>query len=430
MLGSVSDQSAPGRLPVLGDGAPWPVVIVGAGAAGLMAAIWVGRAGSRALVLESRAKPGAKIRVSGGGRCNVLPSAVELDDFHTAGSRNALKNVLASWPLRDVRAFFEGELGIAMKVEPTGKVFPRSDDPKEILHALLRELERAGATLIGGARVLELTTLTGDADGARFELELSSGERMRARSVVVATGGLSLPKTGSDGWGYTAAHKLGHVVLRRYPALVPLRSSQPKWAELAGVALVASVVAQRGDTRLAVRTGDFLFTHKGFSGPVVLDQSHWFTAPGGIGVELYAAWLGRDANAWDALLQQGGTSSVQAFLRDALPRRLATLLLELAPVHPERRLAELPREERLRLSRMLGACPLSIAGDEGYAVAEVTGGGLALDEVATKTLASRRVPGLYFCGEVLDVTGRIGGYNFLWAWVSGRKAGQAAALDR
>ncbi len=423
----MSDSCILSSVPIPPDGGVWPVVIVGCGAAGMLAGIFAGRGGVRPLLLETRSKPGAKIRVSGGGRCNVLPSQSELDDFHTEGSRNALKNLLASWPLAQCRTFFERELGVALKVEDTGKLFPVSDDAGEVLDALLAELARSGGQVIGGVRAEELVPLADAGDGARFEVVLSSGTRLRARSVVLATGGLSLPKTGSDGWGYTAAHKLGHIVHRRYPALVPLLCNDARWNELAGVSVVARLAALRGDKLVGERTGDLLFTHKGFSGPVALDISRFLTGPEREGVELVAGWHGLSVDAWDERLRKGGTRTVLLCLREWLPRRLVSVLIDLARVHPERKLSELSREERKRLSTLLGACPLPIAGDEGYKTAEVTGGGVALEDVSTKTLESRRVPGLYLCGEVLDVTGRIGGFNFLWAWVSGRRVGQSLA---
>lgn len=423
----MSDSCILSSVPASPEGGVWPVVIVGCGAAGMLAGIFAGRGGVRPLLLETRSKPGAKIRVSGGGRCNVLPSQSELDDFHTEGSRNALKNLLASWPLAQCRAFFERELGVALKAEDTGKLFPVSDDAGEVLDALLRELARAGGQVVGGVRAEELVPLAESGDGARFEVVLSNGARLRAHSVVLATGGLSLPKTGSDGWGYTAAHKLGHVVHRRYPALVPLLCGDARWNELAGVSVVARLAALRGDKLVGERTGDLLFTHKGFSGPVALDMSRFLTGPEHEGVELVAGWHGLTVDAWDERLRKGGTRTVLLCLREWLPRRLVSVLIDLARVHPERKLAELSREERKRLSTLLGACPLPISGDEGYKTAEVTGGGVALEDVSTKTLESRRVPGLYFCGEVLDVTGRIGGFNFLWAWVSGRRVGQSLA---
>ncbi len=412
-------------------GETWPLVVIGAGAAGLLAARFAALGGVRKLLLESHAKPGAKIRASGGGRCNVLPSRAEPGDFHTEGSRNALRNVLGSWPLDDVRAFFERELGVPLKVEDTGKLFPVSDDPSEITSALLGACARAGVTLRAGVRVRELRSLAvGEADGARFALALASGERLRARCVALCTGGLSLPKTGSDGWGYRAAEGLGHRLRPRYAALVPLRASDARWAELAGVSARARLRALRGSTVLDEREGDLLITHRGFSGPVVLDVSHCLARAGHRGVALRAAWLGEDVAAWDARLREGGARSVQSFARAQLPKRLADALVARAGVDPERALARLSREERARLAEQLGACPLEVSGDEGYRTAEVTGGGVPLEEVSQRTLESRLVPGLYFAGEILDVTGRIGGFNFLWAWVTGRKVGTAVAASR
>jgi len=408
----------------------WPFVVIGAGAAGLLAALFAARGGARTLLLESHPKPGAKIRVSGGGRCNVLPSRAEPADFHSEGSRNALRNVLLSWPLADVRAFFERDLGVALKVEPSGKVFPASDDPAEITQALLGACARAGVTLHAGARVSELrTSNAGSAAAVRFELQLASGERIRAARVALCTGGLSLPKTGSDGWGYQAAERFGHQLRWRYPALVPLLTPERAWPELAGVSVRARLSAVRGEQPLEARSGDLLFTHRGFSGPVVLDVSHWLARASHQGVSLRAAWLGDDVAAWDARLREGGTRSVQNLLRAHLPRRLADVLVARAAVDPECALARLPRDQRARIAEVLGACALEIAGDEGYRTAEVTGGGVALEEVATRTLESRLAPGLYFAGEILDVTGRIGGYNFLWAWVTGRRVGLAVASD-
>lgn len=414
-----------------GGAGPWPFVVIGAGAAGLLAALFAARGGVRTLLLESHAKPGAKIRASGGGRCNVLPSHAEPGDFRTAGSRNALRNVLGSWPLEEVRAFFERDLGVPLKVEDTGKVFPASDDPSEITGALLGACARAGVLLRAGARASELRALgAAEADGARFAVALASGEVVRARCVALCTGGLSLPKTGSDGWGDRAAERLGHRLRPRHPALVPLLSGDARWAELSGVSVRARLRALRGDAVLDEREGDLLFTHRGFSGPVVLDVSHALACAGHRGVALRAAWLGDDVAAWDARLRGGGARSVQAFARAHLPKRLADALVARSGVDPERALARLTREERARVAEQLGACPLEIAGDEGYRTAEVTGGGVPLEEVATRSLESRLVPGLFFAGEILDVTGRIGGFNFLWAWVTGRKVGLAVAGAR
>src|SRR5262245_48048733 len=202
------------------EGEPWPVVVAGAGAAGMAAALFAGREGARVLLLETRPRPGAKIRVSGGGRCNVLPSEVALDDFHTSGSRHTLRNILFSWPLAPVREFFERDLGVPLRIEPTGKMFPVSERPLDVVEALLRECASAGVVLEGSFPVAEIRRCTSGT--ARFEILAADGRRVLAHRVVLATGGLSLPKTGSDGRGLEMARALGLAVVPTYPALVPL----------------------------------------------------------------------------------------------------------------------------------------------------------------------------------------------------------------
>jgi hypothetical protein len=400
------------------------LAVVGAGAAGLLAALFAARGGVRTLLLETRPEPGAKIRVSGGGRCNVLPSRAELDDFHTHGSRNSLRHLLASWPLAEVRTFFEHDLGIALVVEPTGKVFPASNDPREVVAALLERCAAAGVELVCGFRVVALRHCA--EDGARFELESADGRRLRATRVVLATGGLSLPKTGSDGGGLELARAHGHALVPTHPALVPLLAAEPRWGELAGVSLPVRLGVWHGEGRLEEREGDFLFTHTGFSGPVVLDVSYHFTCPLHERPRLFAHWGGAHAD-WEAALLRGGAATLAGVLREHLPRRLAALLLERAGLDGETRCAELRRGARQCLLLELEHCELELAGDEGYRTAEVTDGGIPLSEVEPRALESRLVPGLHFAGEILDATGRIGGYNFLWAWVTGRKAGQGIA---
>jgi predicted Rossmann fold flavoprotein len=400
----------------------WPLAVVRAGAAGLLAATSAARAGCRTLLLETRPRPGAKIRVSGGGRCNVLPSVAGEDDFWTGGSRPALRNVLLSWPLAEVRAHFERTLGVALQVEPSGKVFPVSGSSREVVDALLADADRAGVTLAGDARVAELTR-----EAAGFRLVLASGAVVPATRVILTTGGLSLPKTGSDGAGYAFARAFGHTVRPPYPALVPLMTDDAIWTELAGVALPAELRVVRAGRLVERRRGDFLFTHRGFSGPVALDVSRHFTAPGAEGTELRAAWGADEAGAWDGALAAQGRGQVATIVRERVPRRLADALLGRAGVNGATPLAQLRREERRALLGELTDCRLSVTGNEGYRTAEVTGGGVPLEELHGRTLESRLVPGLHFAGEILDVTGRLGGYNFLWAWVSGRRSGEGAA---
>ena len=268
-------ESTAGAEDTGGDGA-WPLVVVGAGAAGLLAAVFAARRGARVLLLETRPRPGAKILVSGGGRCNVLPSNVTADEFETSGSPRTVRNLLGTWPRDDVHRFFEAELGVPLAVEAGGKVFPASGSARDVLAALL---EHSGVRLEPAARVDRIAR--GESGAAPFVLEIADGRRVRAARIVLATGGRSLPKTGSDGAGYRFAAALGHDLVPPRPALVPLLDAAGEWGELAGVTLPVALEV-RGEGRvLDRREGSFLFTHRGFSGPAVLDVSHHFTAPGG-----------------------------------------------------------------------------------------------------------------------------------------------------
>ena len=400
------------------------VVVVGAGAAGLVAAVFAARAGASVVVVERTRRGGKKIVVSGGGRCNVLPAEVDVSRFVTDSSPNTLRRILRTWPLAEQRRFFEDDLGIPLAREGP-KLFPVSNRATDVRDALVGAAAEAGAELRFSTSVTDVRR-----EGAGWTVETDGGP-LAAGRVVVATGGLSVPKTGSDGFGLALAARLGHALVPTYPALTPLTAGDgaSPHAELSGVSLTAHVAAPAGK-RGVETAGGFLFTHRGYSGPAVLDVSHLTTLSrerGDGSQPVRVAWTGRDERAWDAELRRHGPETVASLLRAELPTRLADALLAEAGVPPERTRAELRRDERRRLARALGAYELPWTGDEGYKKAEVTGGGVPLGDVDPATLESRRAPGLHLCGEVLDAFGPIGGYNFLWAWATGRLAGLAAA---
>lgn len=411
------------------------LVIIGAGAAGLAAAIAAGEAaagtGLRIVLLDGAKRPGAKILVSGGGRCNVTHERVTPEDF-CGGPRPIVRSVLRAFDERRTVAWMES-LGVRLRREPTGKLFPVTDKARTVLDALLRRVEEVGVRLIAGARVEDL------AAGPQGFGILAHGalDRLRARRVILATGGLSLPKSGSDGWGIALARRLGHTAVPTTPALVPLvlaRGDTPggRFAELAGVTFEARLTLRgpRGE-RLAERTGSFLFTHFGASGPATLDLSrHWLRArldrPG----ETFTITLGHpdlrtpeEAEAWLlAAARAHPRRAVATALAALFPRRFADALAGDTPTQ----LGQMTREQRRRLAARLAALPLPAVRDRGYSVAETTAGGVDLREIDPRTMASRRVPGLHLCGEMLDVDGRIGGFSFQWAWSSGHVAGRAA----
>ena len=401
----------------------WPVVVVGAGASGLMAAITAAAGRQRVLLLEGTGHPGQKILMSGGGRCNVLPSQASPDDFVTDGSPHTLRKIFNAWPPARVRRFFEEDLRVPLRLEPeTGKLFPAADRARSVLDALLGEASRSGVVLRTGARVARLEP------GARWLVYLEDGENVRTGKVVLATGGLSAPETGSDGAGLRMARELGHVVVSTYPALVPLTGNSAAHHALAGISLPVTLSAPLpGGKRLFQSRGGFLFTHHGYSGPAVLNISHIAvrsTLVTGPRAPIWVQWTGLGALAWEALLRSR-SGPVFPLLRNLLPERLAQQLLAEAGLLLDAAGSQLRREDRARLVECLAHYELPWTGHEGYRMAEVTGGGIPLHEIDPATLESRLAPGLYLCGEMLDAFGPIGGYNLLWAWVTGRIAGLA-----
>ncbi len=402
---------------------PLPVVIVGGGAAGLMAAGFAGAGGGPVVLLERTRQGGKKIVVAGGGRCNVLPSVVDEARYVSASSPHVLRRMLRLWPLAEQRAFFEGVLGVPLVLEKeSGKLFPLSQRAQDVRDALYAYARRQGVEVGMNRRVLGL-----EKGAAGWTVRLEGGESIAARAVVLATGGLSVPATGSDGDGLRMARGLGHTVHPLYPALTPLTAQPAVHADLAGLSLVAGVHVPTA--RFGTR-GGFLFTHRGYSGPATLDASHHVAQARAAGKPLPAVevqWTDDDAGAWERRLLEG-MGLVAATLRAHLPTRLAEMLLREAGVPPGRLHAELRRDERRRLVALLTRYPLPVTGDEGYKKAEVTGGGVDLGEVDPRTGESRLHPGLFLCGELLDCFGPIGGYNFFWAWATGRAAGQGAVL--
>ncbi len=398
------------------------VIVVGAGAAGLMASLWAARAGARVVLLESTREGGKKILISGGGRCNILPERSEPARFVSASSPHTLKKILKSWPLAGQRRFFEEELRIPLLLErETGKLFPASSRARDVRDALVGEALRRGVRIRFESPV---SAIGPGAGAALWRVVLRSGEALAARAVVLATGGLSVPSTGSDGRGLQMASDLGHRIAPTYPALTPLLADPPRHAFLAGVSLAARL-RSAGEAGILETRGGFLFTHRGYSGPAVLDISHCAAPSAGGAEAIRVAWGGLAASEWEPILR-GGSGRVEVRLRKHLPERLAAALLQEAGVPGDTDASQLRRADRMRLLDHLAAYRLPVTGTEGYRKAEVTGGGVALETVRPDTLESRTHPGLFFCGEMLDAFGPIGGHNFQWAWATGRAAGEGA----
>jgi hypothetical protein len=391
-----------------------------------MAAIFAAETGVETLLVERTRDGGRKILISGGGRCNVLPARLDETRYVTDSSPNTLRKIVRAWPLAEQIAFFEHEVGIPLVEETeSAKLFPVSNRARDVRDGLLELARLRGVRLLTDTRVVDVAPR-----GAGWEVALEGAPPLEADAVIVATGGLSVPNTGSDGTGLRVLERLGHVIHPTYAALTPITSDPAPFADLSGISLRVSLTA-RADGRTASASGGFLFTHRGYSGPSVLDVSHVVVRSRAEGMKppakLTVRWTQHDDAAWESLLRPQGARAVASVVRGELPDRLADALLGAAGVEPTRLLADLTREERRRLVETLVRGDLPWTGDESYKKAEVTGGGVRLSEIDPRTMESRIHPGLYLCGEVLDAFGPIGGYNFLWAWATGRAAGQGAA---
>jgi predicted Rossmann fold flavoprotein len=404
------------------------VLIVGAGAAGLMSAIWAARLSSdaRIVIVDGAKTLGAKILVAGGGRCNVTHEKVLPKDY-AGGSRNTIKKMLKAWSAADTIAFFE-ELGVELKCEDTGKMFPVTDSSKSVLNALLNECDRLGVEIVHPWRVKAINRT-----GGGFEVR-SEDAAICSERVVIATGGMALPKSGSDGAGYRLVKSLGHSATERIePALVPMVvASGSKWiTELSGIAARVSIEVRSGTGKRIVRfSNDLLCTHFGLSGPAALDVSRWyfdakFDDPK---AKLVVNWVGDGSfDAWDSKLREIGKQSVGGYLRLVIPDRLGRMLCSRCGIDPASAGHAMTREQRRALAHMLVECEIEVSGNRGFTHAEVTAGGLQLDEVDVSTMRSRVCDGLWIVGEILDVDGRIGGFNFQWAWANGYTAGKSIA---
>ncbi len=415
------------------------IAIIGAGAAGLFASIFAARSrdqSGRVVAFDGAKKLGAKILIAGGGRCNVTHDVVRPIDYATgpSSSQNAVKKILKSFTVGDTIDFFRGR-GVELKREDTGKLFPTTDRARTVLNALLEACYDADAKLLTEHRVSAIAKQ----DDGRFRITTSQGD-FAARRVVLSTGGLALPKTGSDGFGYRLAKSLGHTVTDTWPALVPLMLPPNHWLkELKGIAVDVEL-SLAGPTGKVVhrQAGAMLLTHFGLSGPAAMDISRHFR--GHFGGDFADKQHTLTANllpphTFESLeaewLEQTRTHprrTVLQVVQPHFPERLAAALVQHgAKLDPALPLSQLSKEARRALVRTLTALPLPVTADRGYEFAEVTAGGVPLSEVNLSTMESRVCPGLHLAGEILDVDGRIGGYNFQWAWCTGRLAGLGAA---
>ncbi len=443
---------------------PWDVIVVGGGAAGLIAAERAALQGKRVALLEKNKRPGVKILMSGGTRCNLTHNTDKWGIIRAYGSQGSfLHSALALLPPIELVRLVEGE-GVLTKIEETGKIFPVSNKALDILAAFTKRLERSGATLITEVAV---TTIAHEAE--MFVLNTDRGE-YRCEKLILTTGGMSYPGSGTTGDGYAWAKHFGHTIVPPRPALVPITTSAAWVVELSGLTMpdvtlevrvrpevaarlqqvaaenagAESVVAtapakpRKGkgkgsahDPATSVRRGSLLMTHFGLSGPVALDVSRDVTAaadPHTLEVVIdFLPDVRMDTleQQLQADFSQDGRRQVLAHLLRWIPRRLAEQLIGHLQISPELKGAEVSRELRTRLVQAMKGCTLPVTGTRGFAKAEVTAGGVSLSEVDSRTMESKLFPNLFFAGELLDLDGPIGGFNFQAAFSTGMLAGQS-----
>jgi predicted Rossmann fold flavoprotein len=409
------------------------LVIVGGGAAGLWAAATAAGRGLRTVVLEKNRKSGVKILMSGGTRCNITHQCGP-DEILTAFGKQGrfLKTAVYNLPPQAVVERFE-HLGVATKVESTGKVFPVSDRALDVRDALVRQLEQAGARLMTGVGVRDVRPSSSPESVWQVATD---HEQFTTRAVLLCTGGLSYPGCGTTGDGYAWARAVGHTITTTRPALAPLLSSAPWVGQLSGITLPdvrvhlppSPGLGKDKDPRRSSR-GGFLWTHFGCSGPAPMNVSRFITGS----QEQLTVDLLPDVSELELVdhldASRHGKRLVASILGEWLPKKLAVELMLQAEIQERLSLAELPKVPRRKLMGLLKQLTIPIDGTRGYAKAEVTSGGVATSEVNPRTLESRLAPGLYLAGEILDIDGPIGGYNFQAAFATAHQAAQSMLLD-
>lgn len=394
------------------------LVVIGGGAAGLFAAGFAAKGGASVTVLERGARPARKLLITGKGRCNVTNNCSPEDFLRNVRTNpRFLYGAASAFSPADAMAFFES-LGVPLKTERGGRVFPVSDRAADVADALVRFAKASGARLEASARVTDILAEDGGVRGVRLE----DGRELSADAVLVATGGCSYPATGSTGDGWRLAKALGHTVVPARASLVPVRAKEPWCAELMGLSLKNVTLTLRDARGKAVfsELGELLFTHFGVSGPLVLSASSYLTGdPGGFRMEIDLK-PGLDDRQLDArLLRDFSAAKNRDFanaLDQLLPKKLIPVAVRLSGIPPDRKVNAVTREERRVFAALLKALPVTPAGLLPVEAGVVTAGGVAVREIDPRTMESKLVKGLYFAGEVIDVDALTGGYNLQIAW--------------
>jgi predicted Rossmann fold flavoprotein len=407
------------------------VCIIGAGPAGLMAAIFSAIGGAKTVVFEANTTAGQKLLLTGGGRCNITHDCDIKDFVRAFGEKyRFVQHCLHEFGPMDLRKFFAGN-GLPTKVQKDGCVFPVTERSSDVRDILVAEAKKVGVRFSYGRHIGKI-----DKSGAKFAT-FSDKETFFSKKVIISTGGLSYPQTGSTGDGYKFAQRFGHTIIEPKPALVPLAIKENWPRKLAGTALPAVKITAKTDSKKITSTGNMLFTQDGIGGPAVLDLSRLITnylsangKPITVSIDTMAETNEDELEKrFLKLCEENPKKSVKGILAIIYPQRFALVFCEEFNFDADKIARQLEKSERKRLIKLLKALPLTVTAARPIAEATITRGGVSTDQINSKTMESKICPGLYFAGEVIDVDGPCGGFNLQFAFSSGLLAGKSAAKN-
>ncbi|TXK82627.1 NAD(P)/FAD-dependent oxidoreductase [Paenibacillus sp. N3.4] len=414
----------------------YDVIVIGGGSAGLMASIAASVEGANVLLVDKGEKLGRKLGISGGGRCNVTNNK-EMDELikHIPGNGRFLYSAFTQFSNKNIIDFFEN-LGIRLKEEDNGRMFPVSDKAKTVVDALIGQVRKQGVDIRTNSPVSKVLYRDGSVQGIR----LQSGETIHSAAVIIASGGCSVPHTGSTGDGYAWAQDGGHTITPLFPTEVPLTSKEPfiRSRDLQGLSLrdVTLTVWNAKNKAIIAHRGDMLFTHFGLSGPIALRCSQFVVKEIAkserkqalVTIDLFPDQsMDELVHQTMALVKSEAKKAIKNVLKSILSERLIPILLEKSALDDQLTYDNIPKQNWLELCKLLKAFPVVIQGTLSLEEAFVTGGGVHLKEIDPSTMQSKLVHGLYFCGEILDIHGYTGGYNITAAFSTGYMAGKSAA---
>jgi predicted Rossmann fold flavoprotein len=402
---------------------PYDIAIIGAGPAGLMAAIAASK-NSSVVLIEKNELVGRKILATGNGRCNITNRFAEVSRYHS-NHPAIIKDVLAEFDQSQAMKFFEG-LGIVLKEEDNGRIFPRTNQAQTVVDALSHEVHECGVKVKTNAEVRNIAK-----EKTGFKILLKNGEAILSNKLILSTGGKAAHHLGSSGDGLFWAKVLGHTITPTYPALVPIETVETWPREISGLRVEGKSTVTLGDKIISEKSGDILFTHFGLSAPAIMAHAGKLAPHLGqdlkVHIDLFDEMSEKELDATLAeIFAKTGKKTLKNSLSGLIANNLAPVILKLCEI-ADRKSAEISKIDRLKIAQTLKDLTLTVKGLRSFKEAQVTSGGIALDEINPETLESKKISGLYFAGEILDVYGDSGGFNLQWAWSSGHLAGVSSS---